>query len=110
MYNASIINLAAFATSPNLATRQIARELVDTLVHSTERQITLDFSEIEYASRSFFDELNAAMSKIALLGKTVEFRNLSEDLEKLHNFVKETARSKSSFSYASLANAEVITI
>jgi hypothetical protein len=110
MYNASTINVAAFAASPNLATRQIARELADTLMHSTEKQITLDFREVEHASRSFFDELNAAMSKIALLGKTVEFCNLSEDLEKLHNFVKETARSNSSFSYASVANAEVITI
>lgn len=110
MYNASAINLAAFATSPNLATRQIARELADTLMHSTEKQITLDFSDIEYASRSFFDELNAAMSKIALLGKTVEFQNLNEDLEKLYNYVKETARSNSSLSYASVANAEVITI
>ena len=110
MYNASTINLAAFATSPNLATRQIARELADVLMHSMEKQITLDFSDVEYASRSFFDELNAAMSKIALLGKTVEFRNLNEDLEKLYNYVKETARSNSSLSYASVASAEVITI
>lgn len=79
-------------------------------MHSTEKQITLDCNEIEYASRSFFDELNAAMSKIALSGKTVEFQNLNEDLEKLYNYVKETARSNSSLSYASVANAEVITI
>jgi hypothetical protein len=110
MYNASTINIAAFAASPNLATRQIARELIDSIAHMKEKQIILDFTETEYASRSFFDELNAAMSHFAQIGKSVELHNLSPDLEKLHNFVSESARSNRSLSYASVANAEVITM
>lgn len=104
------INLAGIFNSSSLITRQAARDLFSIIAKSEEKKITLDFNKIEFASRSFFDELNSEMTKIALFGKEVEFVNLSESIEKLYKMVIDASKSKSSISYSSVANAEVITI
>ncbi|MBU3925445.1 hypothetical protein KJ854_05970 [Patescibacteria group bacterium] len=105
-----IINLAEIFNSSSLITRQTARELFNIIARSDENKIVLDFNKIKFASRSFFDELNNEMNKIALLGKEAEFVNLDENIAKLYKLVIEASKSRSSISYSSVARAEVITI
>lgn len=105
-----IINLGEIFNSSSLITRQMAREIFNIIAKSDENKIVLDFNKIEFASRSFFDELNNEMSKITLLGKEVEFINLNESIEKLYKMVVDASKSKSSISYSSVSKAEVITI
>jgi anti-anti-sigma regulatory factor len=104
------INLATLFNSSSLITRQTAQEVFNIISESPEEMIILDFSQIKFASRSFFDELNNLKSKISLLGKQVKFMNLNKHIEKLLQLVVNAEKSKSSFSYSSIANAEMITI
>ncbi|MEA2098273.1 MAG: hypothetical protein U9P70_04360 [Patescibacteria group bacterium] len=96
--------------SSSLITRQAARELFDVIFESDTNKIILDFNKIEFASRSFFDELNSKMNKIKLLGKNIEIVNLNENLDKLYKIVVDVSKSKSSISYSSVSKASVITI
>ncbi len=109
MSNKMILLTETFKSS-SLITRQAARELFDIISESEDKKIILDFNKIEFASRSFFDELNSKMSKIKLLGKNIEIVNLNENLAKLYKIVVDVSKSKSSISYSSVAKASVITI
>ncbi len=109
MSNKNILLTETFRSS-SLITRQAARELFDIISKSEDKKIILDFNKIEFASRSFFDELNSKTNKIKLLGKNIEVANLNENLAKLYQIVIDASKSKSSISYSSVARASVITI
>lgn len=109
MSNKMILLTETFKSS-SLITRRAACELFDIISESEDKKIILDFNKIEFASRSFFDELNSKMSKIKLLGKNIEMVNLNENLAKLYEIVVDASKSKSSISYSSVARASVITI
>lgn len=51
------------------------------------QEIVLDFTDIHYASRSFFDELLSSQSEFERNDKKVVFVNMSEELQKLNDFV-----------------------
>lgn len=104
------INLAEFFNSSSLITRQAAQEVFNIISESPEKVIILDFSQIKFASRSFFDEFNSLKSKISLLGKRVKFANLNDHIAKLFQLVVDAEKSKSSLSYSSVANAETVII
>lgn len=104
------IDLSDLFKSSSLISRQAARELFEIISKTPSTEIILDFNSINFASRSFFDELNSQRSKISLLGKKVEFMNLNENLNKLLEIVISEAKSRNSMSYASVANIETVTI
>src|SRR5258706_6834103 len=105
----STIYISEVFDSQSLVTRQAARDLFTKISLIPESTINLDFSKINFASRSFFDELNHYQSNFKLLGKQVEFQNLNETLSSLFQIVKSTAQLRSSISYASTANAQTLT-
>jgi anti-anti-sigma regulatory factor len=105
-----IINISELFSSHSLVTRQAARDLFALISHMPDNSIILDLSQIDFASRSFFDELNSYESKFRLLGKKVEIININDNLISLLQLVKERAKTMSSISYESIANAKVITI
>ncbi len=104
------LNLALMFNASSLITRQAAREVFDLVSVLSEKTITLDFSHIEYASRSFFDELNVMRDRLLHLGKKIELSHLNANLQKLLQFVNRAPKSKSSSSYSRIPSAEVITI
>lgn len=104
------INLVDFFKSSSLIARQAARELFDTISRTSQTEIILDFKNIDFASRSFFDELNSQQSKTILLGKKAEFINLNENLKQLLEMVVRESKSRTSPSYSSVANIETVTI
>ncbi len=105
-----IINISELFCTQSLITRQAARNLFEIISHSNENIIVLDFSKIEYATRSFFDEFNSFESQFKLLGKNVELSNIKDSLFTLFKLVKEKSKSMSSISYSSVANAKIINI
>ena len=52
------IKVSELYQSSSLITRDAARDLFNVISHLPETYIKLDFSNVQYASRSFFDELN----------------------------------------------------
>lgn len=103
------IMLSEHFNSTSLITRQAARDIFEIISSSTETEIVLDFSNIQNATRSFFDELNAHKKKVHLLGKHIEIVNLNTNLEQLHSLVTKQNETNG-ISYASTANARFITI
>ena len=97
-------------SAQSLITRQAARELFTHVSTLPENNITLDFSKISFASRSFFDELNNCESNFKLLGKKMSFYNLDPALASLHQVVKNTSQLKSSMSYSNTSSAQTISI
>lgn len=96
--------------STSLVTREPARQLFTCISGLSDNSIVLDFSEIQYASRSFFSEWNSFQSKLSLLGKQVEIINLDDNLSMLNEIVIKAIASKSRMVYSSLASAKYLTI
>ena len=105
-----VINLNEHCESTSLITRQAARDLFDFIAHLKENSILLDCNHIEYATRSFFDEFNAAQKKFQLLGKKVQFINLKEQLAKLNEAVVKQATSSNDYHFSSVSNAKITAI
>ncbi len=60
-----VINLKEIFNSASLVTRQTARDIFDMISKTPEREIVLDFKNVQSATRSFSDELNSYQSKIS---------------------------------------------
>lgn len=103
------IRLSEHFNSTSLITRQAARDIFEIISSSAETEIVLDFSNIQNATRSFFDEFNAFKKKIHLLGKTIEIVNLNSNLTQLYNLVTKQSETNG-INYTSTANARFITI
>jgi anti-anti-sigma regulatory factor len=105
-----IININQLFSSQSLITRQIARDLYGLIDQMPEDSIILDFSGIDFASRSFFDEFNSYETQLNLSGKKVRIINLNDNLAPLYKLVGENSKKRRSISYKSVANAKVISI
>ena len=104
------INIGELLQASSLITRQDACELYSHISKSPENNITLDFSQILYASRSFFDELNNFQKILKSEGKKVEYININEDLQPLLQIVINRAKSKHRMNYLDLSKVKVINI
>lgn len=102
------IYISKMIDSQSLITRQAARNLFTQISSMQESVVYVDFAGINFASRSFFDELNSSQNKLKLLGKQLEFQNLNDSLSSLLEIVKTTSHMRSSVNYTSTANAEVM--
>jgi len=108
--SAKRIKLNEVFASSSAITRQAAREIFDMISRLPEQEVVLDFENVNFASRSFFDELLSKQDQLNLLGKKIEFSHMKEDLKMLQNIVIETKQSRSSITYPSVANVDTVTI
>lgn len=97
-----------FVNSTSLATREIAREVCEEIEKMSAKQIILDFSNIEYASRSFFDELNNRLDNI-IRHKKVEIIHLNKNLNVLYQLVR-TPKTKLNTHRLSISKVKVLAI
>ncbi len=65
----------------SLTTRSMAREVFDELMHLNTSERILDFSGIEFASRSFMVQL---YSMLARHRSQVQFINMNETVERMY--------------------------
>lgn len=96
--------------STSLVTRETARNLFSAISRLPVSSITLDFSNVDYISRSFFDEVNSQKKKLSYLGKTVTIVNLKDSLEQLQQIVQSTLDRRNTGFFSSMANAEIVSM
>jgi hypothetical protein len=103
-----VINIAQQLNSSTVITRESAREIFTYLKTLPESEIILDFANVAFASRSFFDELYSLKIEAKSL-KTIEFINLNRDLQALLDLItrKEPADNRS---YLDLSRVKTRTI
>lgn len=65
----------------HLSTRSMARDLHNDLLQSKNHDITLDFSGIEFASRSFMVQLYSMLAKHR---SQVRFVNMNENVDQMY--------------------------
>lgn len=89
------IKLAKVFDVTALNNRATARKLVKKIKNAWSDTIFLDFTDIDFASRSFLDELNAYLSHI---DKEVKKANMSPTVRKMDKLVqKPKDRSKTTY-------------
>lgn len=109
MSNNRIILFEVFGAE-SIVTRTAARTLLDIISRIQDSNVFVDFEQIKFASRSFFDELYSFKNKFQLLGKHIEFVNMPDSLLQLANIVENTNSTRNNSFYSSIANAQVINI
>ncbi|MCH8549755.1 MAG: STAS-like domain-containing protein [Balneolaceae bacterium] len=76
-----------------MSTRATARVLFNLAMEAKCKIVELDFSNIEFASRSFLDELNCLIENQSEI--SVRKTNLNEQVEKMEKVVKSPKAVKS---------------
>lgn len=76
-----MISLKEKFNTTHLSTRSMAKELHNDLLHSDSLESTLDFSEIEFASRSFMVQLYSMLAKHR---SQVRFVNMNENVDRMY--------------------------
>jgi hypothetical protein len=77
-----IIKLYDLFGVDSLRNRETAKKIVDTISKESEsNQITIDFDNVKFATRSFLNELLSSISK----RKNIVYINRSEEIEKMMN-------------------------
>lgn len=94
--------MAEFFGSTSLISRQAAKKLCEEIARLKVGNVTLDFKNVDFASRSFFDQLNSGISDLKLANKQIELINLSENLKELLKLVKNVAKSGIHITYKHL--------
>lgn len=90
------INLQRDFGVSSLSTRATAKKLINRIESSWVNTVVLDFSDIEFASRSFLDELNSHLPHIV---KEIKKINMSSSVKEMDELVqKPKDHSKAAFS------------
>ncbi len=76
-----MISLKEKFETTHLSTRSMARDLYNDLQQSKNQDITLDFSGIEFASRSFMVQLYSMLAKHR---SQVRFVNMNENVDRMY--------------------------
>jgi len=76
-----MISLKEKFETTHLSTRSMARDLYDDLLQMESQYITLDFSGIEFASRSFMVQLYSMLAKHR---SQVRFVNMNENVDQMY--------------------------
>jgi hypothetical protein len=76
-----------------LSNRSTARLLFDKTQKTFWSEVILDFTEIEFASKSFLDELNALINQQD--EKTYLKENMAEEVQKMDELVQRSHKEKS---------------
>lgn len=69
------------------------RDISTAIRNLNEKDIALDFSGVEFATRSFKDELYNEIQKSKADGFNVTMKNMSDDLKTMYSAVSKTQKS-----------------
>lgn len=91
MYQQNVISVLDFFQSSSLHTREQANRLFKAIQKKEKHdELFIDFSEIEFISRSFADELVKLKSQFSTKKNHVEFCCLSKDVKQMFEVVEHT--------------------
>lgn len=77
----------------DLLCRVSARDISTAIRNLDEKDIALDFSGVEFATRCFMDELYNEIQKSKTDGFNVTMENMSDDLKTMYSAVSKTQKS-----------------
>lgn len=100
----NVINIAAFL-GQNLKSRIVVRDFHDKILSQNMPAVVLDFKDVIFATRSFMDEFY----NVFLCNNIVEANliNLSPELEKMLNTVKDTQHKSAKAAIKVFPNSEL---
>src|SRR5438552_1838196 len=96
-----IIDMHSLYNTGSLITRHSVDDL-EKLFPPEEKQLQLDFANIQYSSRSFFDELYARMDEWKKKDISIEIINLSQELLPLAKIVEDQKKNNSEIRFEPL--------
>jgi len=76
-----MINLRYTYNTTHLSTRSMAKDLFEKISNKENNETTLDFSGIEFASRSFMVQL---YSMLARQRSQARFKNMNENVDRMY--------------------------
>ena len=80
----------------DLRSRSTVHDLLQLIQNSGEKKVVLDFSKVEFATRSFVDEFYNVFIKKPVEGVDIKFENMPDELVKMLEVVKQTQNGKPS--------------
>ena len=89
----------------DLRSRSTVHDLQQLIQNSGEKKVVLDFSKVEFATRSFVDEFYNVFVKKPIEGIDIKFENMPDDLIKMLEVVKQTQNGQPS--QEKIADAEI---
>lgn len=78
----------------DLSSRSTVHDLLQLIQNSGEKKVVLDFSKVEFATRSFVDEFYNVFIKKPVEGVDIKFENMPDELVKMLEVVKQTQNGK----------------
>lgn len=100
------IHLHKELNTASLTTRQTATEIASFINDLDTKQVELDFTSIQYASRSFFDQLHYHLEELKKENKEVKLSNMAPFLEQLYRLVLTNKRPHSQLIHKDFAEIE----
>ncbi len=91
--SAERINVSDFLSVTVLSNRATARSLVNEIMEMNKNKAKLDFVDVEFASRSFMDELNSKIREFS----HIKFSkiNMNNQISKMDSLVQDKKNRKS---------------
>ena len=80
----------------DLRSRSTVHDLLQLILNSGEKKVVLDFSKVEFATRSFVDEFYNVFIKQPVKGVDIELANMPTDIKEMLEVVKQTQKGKPS--------------
>jgi len=81
-----ILKLYEIVKTSRISTREMARKIFNLLPKEVS-EYTIDFSQIEFISRSFADEMMKIKKSLMLQNKKLEFQNMQDSVKKMIEIV-----------------------
>lgn len=78
----------------DLRSRSTVHDLLQLILNSGEKKVVLDFSKVEFATRSFVDEFYNVFIKQPVKGVDIELANMPTDIKEMLEVVKQTQNGK----------------
>lgn len=96
----------AQALSSDLMSRPLAEDFFEYVRSSSENDVVIDFTGVNFVTRSFMDEFYNLFLKTPSKNFNVTVQNMSSDIEAVLNAVKSTQNRKKEISDARIVQAK----
>ena len=105
-----IIKISSLFDTKILSTREAARMIAKIIREKVkQRDFIIDFSEIDFVSRSFADEIVKERRKLEMQDKRVEFQSVADSVQKMIDLVSHMSEVVSS-SPSSVASTQITSL
>lgn len=94
--------------SQDLMSRPLAKDLYTYIKNTKETDVIIDFTGVNFATRSFMDEFYNVFIKSSDIGFNVTLTNMPSDIDAILNAVKATQNTKKQLSDAKISKTKTL--